>query len=149
MLHPDNYNNEEYIDFRQYPLIIDWQGIEDDKSQSIDIYNKYNYFGAAIFACFQQLKDIKLTEINILKTILESYNNKLINNNNSNNNNSDLVNFIKILPSLEKLNNVVNLGLTKQELPLFKIILDIYENYLTKNDGPIYNVYNILILDFD
>jgi hypothetical protein len=144
LIHPENYISEEYIDFRTYPLKIDWQEVEDDKSQSVEIYNKYKCLGAATYTCLHSLQGLKLTDRNILKAILEYYY-KLISNSTNNDNDTNLFNFIKALMPLNKLNIVLDLGLSKQELPLFKIILDIYEHYLINKDKPVYNV-NILLI---
>jgi hypothetical protein len=137
---------EEYIDYKTYPLNIDWQEIENEESHAYDIYDKYGCFGAGLNTCLSRIKGLKLTQKYFIKNILEYYlksSISLATLTNIYNYDKELV---ENLPSLEEMNRVIELKISKKELVCVKVVLDIYEHYLIKYDGPSYEVILIIFI---
>ena len=109
--------------------------MENQESEAFDIFEKYGYIGVALFTCLSSFKPLKLTSENFLKSILDFYI-KAIDKNTSESQHV-IKKFIMCLPSLSDLDKILKSEiLTKKELLPFKIILDLYEHFLKKNDAP-------------
>jgi hypothetical protein len=128
MLNPQS--DEEYIDYRTYPLLIDWFEIENEKSCAYSIYDKYGYFGVSLFSSFSKIPDLKLNVNKFHKNLLEYY--QKISVKSCKERNSKLNEFINSLPDLILMKGIFeNLIITKKEIVTVKIVLDIYEHYFT------------------
>jgi len=119
---------EDYIDFRTYPLPIDWSEIENEKSEAHCIYEEFGYFGVSLFSSFNKLNIFKsVTPKKFISKILESYlfyyyifkQSKIPQNLNS------LQNFVNSLPDLKLFREVVYKKLiSKKELLIMNIRWD-------------------------
>lgn len=139
----DEINNpqldEDYIDFRTYPINIDWGEVENDKSSAYNIYNKYGYFGVAVFSSLSNVNKLKISVRRYISNIVEYYYECY--HKNSPESLTSLREFIENLPQLDLFRQVIYKRLvSKNELVLMKIVLDIYESYYYKYDGPLYKV---------
>jgi hypothetical protein len=127
---------EEYIDFRTYPLLIDWKEVENDESEAYEIFEKFGYFGVSCFTTLSKHNHIKFSD-KIFKNILEFY----IKNFESNSPESlkNIENFIHDLPSLEQIQRIIFLRLiSNKELIPIKLVLDLFEHYFIHFDNPLY-----------
>ena len=139
LLHPEQ--EEDDIDFRTYPLPIDWQEIENEKSEAYQICDRFGYFGVSLFSTLSKVKILHLTSKKFLKSIVEFYS-KLLENYelaHSYESLNNISSFIANLPNLKLLKKVLcQKMITKKELICLKLILDLYEHYFTKFDRPFY-----------
>ena len=125
-----NNNTEDYIDFRDYPLNIDWAEIENYEENNYNIFVKYGYFGMAILTSLIKVDNLTINYDDFFYSILSFYNDcikkKKI---------DDLNNFYNHLPKLEKIKEIIFAKkIHKKEFIPVKIILDIYENYLLQDN---------------
>ncbi len=125
-----NNNTEDYIDFRDYPLKIDWAEIENYEENYYNIFINYGYFGMAILTSLIKVENLTINYDDFFYSILSFYNDcikkKKI---------DDLNNFYNHLPKLEKIKEIVFAKkIHKKEFIPLKIILDIYENYLLQDN---------------
>jgi hypothetical protein len=132
----DELNNptddEEYIDFRAYPLAINWDDIKDEKSDAYTFYDKYGYFGANIYSQFNDI--ISFSSSRFETQIIEEYTNLK--------SNEDITQFINKLPQLEKVRTLLYKNMfNKKEIVMIKIYFDILGNFYEKNDHPLFKVY--------
>ena len=125
-----NNNTEDYIDFRDYPLKIDWAEVENYEENYYNIFIKYGYFGMAILTSLIKVEHLNVKFDDFFYSILNFYQNcikrKKI---------DYLNNFYNHLPQLEKIKEIVfSKKIHKKEYIPLKIILDIYENYLLQDN---------------
>jgi len=131
---------EEYTDFRTYPLQIDWKDIENDESEAYEICDKYGLFGVSLFYRLTNNLKLKLKLENFVKEMIDSYIKHLDKGNIDNI--KALENYINNLPKLEEIRVIIIKRLiSHKELISIKIILDIYENFLKQYDYPLYDIY--------
>jgi hypothetical protein len=125
--------DEEYIDFRTYPIYINWGDIENEKSNAYKIYDKYGLFGVGIFQCLDE-KEMKITSKRFEFNFIDFYFSIM-------NDNSKLENLITRLPKLSKVREVIYRKIfTQKELIIIKLYLDINENYYRYHNTPFNNV---------
>ena len=124
-----NNNTEDYIDFRDYPLKIDWAEIENYEENYYNIFINYGYFGISILSSLVKIDNLNLNFDNFLFSFISFYFNSV-----KNNKFDDLNNFFNHLPKLEQIKKIIfSKKIHKKELLPVKIILDIYENYLLQD----------------
>jgi hypothetical protein len=124
-----NNNTEDYIDFRDYPLKIDWAEIENYEENYYNIFINYGYFGISILSSLVKIDNLNLNFDNFLFSVISFYFNSV-----KNNKIDDLNNFFNHLPKLEQIKKIIfSKKIHKKELLPVKIILDIYENYLLQD----------------
>lgn len=133
----DNYTSqntsEEYIDFRTYPIPIDWAEVENEKSIAYKIFDKYGLFGIGLFSGLEP-NEMKITFKKFEISIVEYYN--MISSDSKKANE-----FVERLPKLSQTYIIMHKKLfNKKELILIKIYLDILEHYYRTYDKPCYNV---------
>ncbi len=136
-----NNNTEDYIDFRDYPLKIDWAEIENYEDNYYNIFVNYGYFGIALLTSLVKVENLTINYDDFFYSILSFYNDcikkKKI---------DDLNNFYNHLPKLEKIKEIVFAKkIHKKEFIPLKIILDIYENYLLQDNFNFINNKDIII----
>ena len=129
---------------------IDWAEIENEKSSAYAIWDKYGYFGVAIFTTLSKIPKLKLSASKFYKNIIDYYisifkielnleKNGEIQLRNSMNKLELIENFIKSLPDLSLIRKIIHEKmLMEKEIITIKIILDIYGNYFTRYDYPLY-----------
>ena len=124
-----NNNTEDYIDFRDYPLKIDWAEIENYEENYYNIFINYGYFGISILSSLVKIDNLNVNFDNFLFSVISFYFNSV-----KNNKFDDLNNFFNHLPKLEQIKKIIfSKKIHKKELLPIKIILDIYENYLLQD----------------
>ncbi len=124
-----NNNTEDYIDFRDYPLKIDWAEIENYEENYYNIFINYGYFGISILSSLVKIDNLNVNFDNFLFSVISFYFNSV-----KNNKFDDLNNFFNHLPKLEQIKKIIfSKKIHKKELLPVKIILDIYENYLLQD----------------
>jgi hypothetical protein len=131
--------DEEYIDFRTYPLNIDWNEIENEKTDAYKFYDKFGYFGITIYQRFKDV--ISFSSSRFEFQLIEKYSNLKTR--------EEKLAFVKKLPDLGKVRELLykNMRL-KKELVLMKIYFDILENYYLNYDFPYFKVILSLCLVF-
>ena len=116
---------------------LDWKDVENDKTIAYEILSEYGHVGLSLYS---KLKDVYLGMITrsgaFLPKIIEVYNTQV-----EGVSKNDIFSFIQHLPSLGTIREILhkNLFNSKDILPM-RIILDIYEDYYTKYDHPLYEV---------
>lgn len=137
-----NSIDEEYFDFKNYPLNIDWQEIENEKSEAFSILERYGNLGVSVFCELSKNNNVKFWKKNFENQII-SYFYKILkeySSNKSMENYDKILLFIASLPNLFEIKKIIEEGMfTTKELLLFKIILDIYQYFLLKFDYPFYS----------
>lgn len=139
----NNFIKDNQIDFRDYPLKINWEQVENDKLSYYSILNKFGYFGVSLYTSLIDY-DKKLTIENFITNVVE-----IIYRIFKKNKKKEIENFIKILPSLNNIKFLINQKMILfKELPAFIIIFKVYELYLTKYINKFYdcNEYKLLLL---
>lgn len=126
---PDEVNTsyqEEYIDFRVYPLHIDWYEIENTDNNYFDILELYGYFGIATLTSLSNVHGIELLVDDFIYSFLNYYYTTISDSNDNKTNE-----FISNLPSLNSIYYIINQRmLNKKEVICMKVIIDIYEHYM-------------------
>ena len=103
-----------------------------------EIYDKYGYIGIALYHCLSELKILKITPDKFHKNIIEFYSKNI--EKNTNDTIITAKNFVECLPDLKLIREIIQTNnITKKELITFKMILDIYEHFYKKFDGPLYS----------
>lgn len=108
---------EEYIDFRLYPLPLDWKEVEDENSIAckiliininnitiVDILRVYGYIGLSLYTSFQNFPFLEPALIdNFLFRIVGAYKELTI----VNQGDSSLKEFMRRLPNFSKIKDVI------------------------------------------
>ena len=120
-----NNNTEDYIDFRDYPLKIDWAEIENYEENYYNIFINYGYFGISILSSLVKIDNLNVNFDNFLFSVINFYFNSV-----KNNKFDDLNNFFNHLPKLEQIkkNNLFKKKYIRKnycQLKLFLIFMKI------------------------
>lgn len=133
----ENNHNENEMDFRTYPISINWYEVENDKKDYFGILEKFGYIGVALYSALDTYKGIKLTSDHFLFTIFEFFSNLYKNSKSE----ETLNNFIKILPSPKLIKSVISKKqFMMKEICVFVVLFKIFEIYHAKYDIPTYEV---------
>ncbi len=117
-----NNNTEDYIDFRDYPLKIDWAEVENYEENYYNIFINYGYFGISILSSLIKVHNLTINYDDFFYSVLNFYHNSV-----KKNNIDDLNNFFKFLPKLDLIKKIIfSKKIHKKEFIPIKIILDIY-----------------------
>ena len=136
-----NNNTEDYIDFRNYPLKIDWAQIENYEENYYNIFVNYGYFGIALLTSLIKVENLTINYDDFFYSILTFYQNSV-----KKKKIDDLNNFFKYLPKLEEIKKIVfSKKIHKKEFIPLKITLDIYENYLLQDSYSFINNKDIIL----
>ena len=136
-----NNNTEDYIDFRDYPLKIDWAEIENYEENYYNIFVNYGYFGIALLTSLIKVENLTINYDDFFYSILTFYQNSV-----KKKKIDDLNNFFKYLPKLEEIKKIVfSKKIHKKEFIPLKITLDIYENYLLQDSYSFINNKDIIL----
>lgn len=125
--------DNSYIDYKEYPLKIDWEEINDSKSLAYEVLEKFGYLGCSIYTnLFKkgyktkyhrldsevlQLFTVTFRDYEKKKTNLEFAINKI-------------ESLLSCIPSLKELYSLLKKRLvSEKEIIIFKVLIDIYEIY--------------------
>lgn len=131
-----NFLHEKDMKFRLYPLYINWKKIEANESGYYRAFLHFGYFGASIYSSYKG-KYPSLTIKNIflvLSTFISEY---LSPKNNKTEETEKIIKeFMDKLPELEIICTLIQKKIIMfKEVPIFLIILKIYELYLYLNNS--------------
>lgn len=118
---------EDYLDFRHYPISIDWNQIENGENHYYSSLTDYGYFGVSLVTSFSTIsKKFRFASCSLYQSILEYYHilasEKL---------NVELEEYINFLPKFNQFKRIlIEKYYSLKELPMIKLVLDIYEHYL-------------------
>lgn len=125
----NDYMNEDYIDFRVYPLNIDWKEVENYNKNYYDIYDTYGYFGIATFSLLSKVKGLALKFNDYIYSVLTYYYISYIKKDYS-----TIKEIYDNLPPLNKILFILRKGMvSKKEVVIMKIVLDLYEKIIFDN----------------
>ena len=130
-----NFLHEKDMKFNLYPLYINWKKIEANQHNYFDMFVHFGYFGASIYS---SIKDIypNITNKNILYIFSKFCYDFLINENEEQEkNDKELFIFISKIPENKIIYNLINNKVIMfKEIPIFLMILKIYEIYYLYKD---------------
>ena len=123
------------IDFRTYPITINWYNIENDKKNYFSVLEKYGYIGVGVYTAMDSEVNIRMNNEKMLSSLLDSFSlfmdNAFLDN--------QLLNFINCLPSIQVSYNIIaNKIFQSKEILVFIILLLIYEKYYNRFEQPLY-----------
>lgn len=131
-----NYLHEKDMNYKLYPLYINWKKIEANENEYYLALVHFGYFGANIYSTFKELYP-GLKVKNIFFTFA-SFIQEFLNNpkNTSQEMTKEVEKFMSMLPELNIIYSLIkNKILMYKEIPMFLIILKIYEIYSIFNKG--------------
>ena len=131
------FSKENDINFRNYPFPINWVEIEKDENEYYYILSKYGYFGASIYTQLNKIK--KFTLNNLIVLIVGMFSNFL-----KKEKIDELKEFIFSLPQTPEMiyKMIKNKFILVKEIPVYLIMLIIYEIFYFFHDNGQYNNYN-------
>lgn len=126
-------DNDEYPDFRTYPINIDWKEIDKGRSNAYDAMILYGYLGVNIYLRLKNKLDYNMSHKTIPNDLLSIYIKmkikKLFPEIKA------LETLISNLPNIEAMETLlINSLVHKRELLLYKVILDILSHYYQEVD---------------
>lgn len=125
-----SYKNEEYIDFRVYPLKIDWKEVEDYSNNLYDIYDVFGCFGISTFSLLSNVTNLSMKYNDYIFSVLNFYYNSYKKKQYQN-----IHNLYSNLPPLDKIHFLLcNKMIVKKEIIIVKIVLDLYEHIIFKGN---------------
>ena len=142
-----NFMEEKNMNFRLYPLYINWKKVEHNEPGYYRVFSKYGYLGASIFSNLKE-KYPNLDEKHILLIFTEFISDNLVVKNNENNNINDTINknikeFFEKLPDIKDLCELLQKKvIMMKEVPLLILLLKLFEIkfFIEKNNDELINV---------
>ncbi len=131
------FSKENDINFRNYPFNINWVEIENDENEYYYILSKYGYFGASIYTQLNKIKKVTLN--NLIVLIAEMFSSFL-----KKESLEKLKEFIFSLPQTPEMiyKMIKNKFILVKEIPVYLIMLIIYEIFYFSHDNEQFNNYN-------
>ena len=131
------FSKENDINFRNYPFPINWVEIENDENEYYYILSKYGYFGASIYTQLNKIKKVTLN--NLIVLIAEMFSSFL-----KKESLEKLKEFIFSLPQTPEMiyKMIKNKFILVKEIPVYLIMLIIYEIFYFSHDNEQFNNYN-------
>jgi hypothetical protein len=131
------FSKENDINFRNYPFPINWVEIENDENEYYYILSKYGYFGVSIYTQLNKIKKVTLN--NLIVLIAEMFSSFL-----KKESVEKLKEFIFSLPQTPEMiyKMIKNKCILVKEIPVYLIMLIIYEIFYFFHDNGQYNNYN-------
>lgn len=127
----DEMNNpipeDNFVDFRIYPVHIDWKEVENDESHAYDIFDKYGYLGVTLFSTLnKQDIGLDLTPKKFITQLVEYFAKNI-------NDHKRIKFFMERIPSLKSLADIESMDLLSfKDIWIFKLLLDLYEIYFRR-----------------
>ena len=131
------FSKENDINFRNYPFPINWVEIENDENEYYYILSKYGYFGVSIYTQLNKIKKVTLN--NLIVLIAEMFSSFL-----KKESVEKLKEFIFSLPQTPEMiyKMIKNKFILVKEIPVYLIMLIIYEIFYFSHDNEQFNNYN-------
>lgn len=127
------------VDFRTYPLSINWYKIENDEKDYFAVLGKFGYFGVSLYSTFETKKEMKMTLESFLQSLLEYF--ATLFRKGSGDKESLLSAFICGLPAPQKIRDIIHKRkFMFKEVGVILIVLRILEVYYRKYEVPNYQV---------
>ena len=129
-----NFMQEKEINYRLYPIYINWKKVEANKEGYYRVFANFGYFGVAIYSAFKEITP-NLTADNLLYStalvVSEYFFSKDVN---SESIQKAIKNYFDNIPDLEKILELLKKKiLLLKEVPIIFLILKIYEVYFLRN----------------
>lgn len=138
-------DNDEYPDFRTYPINIDWKEIDKGRSNAYDAMILYGYLGVSIYLTLKNKLDYNMSYKTIPNDLLSIYSKMYMKK--SFPEIKALEMLISNIPNIETMEILlINSLVHKRELLLYKVILDILSHYYQEVDLNWGFLENILLL---
>lgn len=134
-----NFMHEKDMKYNLYPLYINWKKVEANQYNYFDMFVHFGYFGASVYSSLDDVYS-NITNKNIIYVFSTFCYFFLVNENENENeeqekNDKDLVILIDKLPEKKEIYNLIAKKVMMfKEIPIFLIILKIYEIYYLYND---------------
>jgi hypothetical protein len=130
-----NFMQEKDMKYNLYPFYINWKLIEANEYNYFDVFVHFGYLGASIYS---SLRDIypKITNKNIIFVFSTfCYDFLVSENEDQEKDDKDLIIFIQKSPEINQIYNLIKKKIIMfKEIPIFLIILKIYEIYYLYKD---------------
>ena len=133
-----NFMHEKDMKYNLYPLYINWKKIEANENSYFDMFVHYGYFGASIYSSFREIYQ-NITNKNIIYLFSSfCYDFLISQNEEQEKNDKEMELFISKLPKNKIIYKLINKKVIMfKEIPIFLIILKIYEIYYLYKDEEI------------
>ena len=129
-----NFMQEKDINYRLYPIYINWKKLEANEEGYYKVFVRFGYFGVAIYSAFKKtypnlnVNNIMYNLASVVSEYLFSKDEK------SESVQKNIKNFFEKIPDLEKISELVKEKiLLLKEMPIIFLVLKIYEVYFLKN----------------
>ena len=130
-----NFMLEKEINYKLYPLYINWKKLEANESGYYYVFAKYGYFGVAVYSIFEEMYP-DLNESNVFHSLASVVSEYLFCKEKSENVKKFIHMFFEKIPDLEKIYEIIQKKiLLIKEVPVILLILKIYEIYFLLNDN--------------
>lgn len=132
----ENFMQEKDMNFRLYPLYINWKKIEENDPGYYRILVHYGYFGASIFSSFKE-KYVRLNVDNVLYILAGFIYENLLKKEKNEETKKIIKDFFERMPNLDKLCELIEKKIIMmKEVSVFLLILKIYEiNFIVKKSN--------------
>ena len=129
-----NFMKEKDINYRLYPIYINWKKIEANEQGYYKVFARYGYFGVAIYSAFKEIYP-NLNVDNMLFSLASFVSEYIFSKEiKSESVQKAIKNFFEKIPDLEKISELLkNKMLLLKELSVIFLVLKIYEIYFLKN----------------
>lgn len=127
-----NFLKEKDIKFSLYPLYINWKQIESTKENNYyQIYNKFGYFGVAIFSRIKKYRN-DISYINLITNLVNLY--YSYHTDELENKTELLKDFMNYFPDIDEICSLIkNKIILYREIAIFLLVMKIYEMFFYKN----------------
>lgn len=122
----DNRLYPSYVDFRSYPLTIDWSAIENADNNCYDIYDVFGCFGIATFTMLSEIQDLMFEYNDFIYSVLNYFHKAK-----TTHSYECVLELFQHLPQLNVIKSILAKGMVnKKEIVIIKIVLDLYEMFV-------------------
>ena len=129
-----NFMQEKDINYRLYPIYINWKKVEANEQGYYRVFARFGYFGVAIYSAFKEMYP-NLNVNNILFSLASVVSEYLFSKEvESEAIQKNIKNFFEKVPDLQKISELLKKKiLLSKEIPIIFLVLKIYEIYFLKN----------------
>ena len=130
-----NFMHEKDMKFNLYPFYINWKLIEANEYNYFDVFVHFGYLGASVYSSLRYIYP-KITNKNIIFVFSTfCYDFLVSENEDQEKDDKDLITFIQKSPEINQIYNLIKKKIIMfKEIPIFLIILKIYEIYYLYKD---------------